>query len=831
MAGKIRGITIEIGADTSKFASAIRQLNTQVRSTASQLRDVDKLLKFKPGNTELLAQKQKVLANEITATKAKLTELKNAEATMKANGVDENSEQFMALRREIISTEEQLKTLEREYANFGSVAAQKVAAVGAKMQELGRKMSAVGSQLTQKVTLPLTIVGTVGVKKFAEVDKVMQLTNKTMSNTADEAQMLDQAMKDAAANSTFGMNDAATATLNFARAGLDAGQAAAALAPAMNLAAGEGGNLDTVSAGLVATINGFQGSFEEAADYADIFANACNNSALDIDSLSSSMSVAAPVFNAAGYSVKDAALYMGVMANAGIEASEGANALKTGLSRLISPAKEGQEWMDKLGISVTEADGSMKSSVQIQQELNAAFSELSESEQIAAASAIFGKNQMSKWLALINTAPGDVQELSTALEKEGTTQEMATAMMSGFGGSLEKLKSSVDVAATSLGQALAPTISKIADVVQRATDWFNGLSDSQREMIAKIGLAVAALGPMLVIFGKLTSGIGGILKTAPKIVKTIRTVSNGIKLLSASAFGPWVLIIGAAIAAGILLYKNWDKIKAFAQKLAAALKAAFDSIKAAIVNAWNNVKTMTVNTWNAISTAVSNAVSTVKTAIANAWNAIKTTTANVWNGIKTTISTAITNARTTVSNIANSIKTALSNAWNGAKSAASSAFNSIKTAITSPIESARATLSGIVDKIKGFFPIKLGNIFSGVKLPHFRIDGGEVPWGIGGQGRKPTVSIDWYRKAMQNAYVLDGASIFGAMNGRLLGGGESGREIIVSYDKLAQMIGGGTTNVNIVVNASPGMNESLLADVVARKLQHTLNSRRAVWGN
>lgn len=829
MAGKIRGITIEIGADTSKFASAIRQLNTQVRSTASQLRDVDKLLKFKPGNTELLAQKQKVLANEITATKAKLTELKNLEASMKANGVDENSEQFMALRREIVATEEQLKTLEREYANFGSVAAQKVAAVGAKMQELGRKMSAVGSQLTQKVTLPLTIVGTVGVKKFAEVDKVMQLTNKTMGNTADEAQMLDKAMKDAAANSTFGMNDAATATLNFARAGLDAGQAAAALAPAMNLAAGEGGNLDTVSAGLVATINGFQGSFAEAADYADIFANACNNSALDIDSLSSSMSVAAPVFNAAGYSVKDAALYMGVMANAGIEASEGANALKTGLSRLISPAKEGQEWMDKLGISVTEADGSMKASVQIQQELNAAFSGLSESEQIAAASAIFGKNQMSKWLALINTAPGDVQELSTALEKEGTTQEMATAMMSGFGGSLEKLKSSVDVAATSLGQALAPTISKIADVVQRATDWFNGLSDSQREIIAKIGLAVAALGPMLVIFGKLTSGIGGILKTAPKIVKTIRLVSNGIKLLSASAFGPWVLIIGAAIAAGILLYKNWDKIKAFAQKLAVAVKAAFDSINAAVLNAWNNVKTTTVNAWNSIKAAVTNAVTAVKTAIANAWNTIQTTTANIWNGIKTTISTAITNARTTVSNIANSIKTSLSNAWNGAKSAASSAFNSIKTAITSPIESARATLSGIVDKIKGFFPIKLGNIFSGVKLPHFRIDGGEVPWGIGGQGRKPTVSIDWYRKAMQNAYVLDGASIFGAMNGRLLGGGESGREIIVSYDKLAQMIGGGTTNVNITVNASPGMDEIRLADIVAMRIQQSINNRRAVW--
>ena len=141
--------------------------------------------------------------------------------------------------------------------------------------------------------MPLAAVGAVSVKKFAEVDKTMQLVNSTMGNSAQQASLLDKAMKDAAANSTYGMNDAATATLNFARAGLTAEQAAATLAPAMNLAAGEGGNLDTVSAGLVATINGFGDSFDNAAQYADIFANACNNSALDIDSMAQSMSIAA----------------------------------------------------------------------------------------------------------------------------------------------------------------------------------------------------------------------------------------------------------------------------------------------------------------------------------------------------------------------------------------------------------------------------------------------------------------------------------------------------------------------------------------------------------
>ena len=105
----------------------------------------------------------------------------------------------------------------------------------------------------------------------------------------------------------------------------NASEAAETLAPAMNLAAGSGGDLDTVSAGLVATLNGFNAPFKDAADYADIFATACNNSALDIDSLCNSMSVAAPVFSTAGYSVRDAATYLGVMANKGIDANKAAN--------------------------------------------------------------------------------------------------------------------------------------------------------------------------------------------------------------------------------------------------------------------------------------------------------------------------------------------------------------------------------------------------------------------------------------------------------------------------------------------------------------------------
>ena len=621
MAGsRIKGITVEIGGDTTGLDKALKGVNSTIKSTQSQLKDINKLLKLDPTNTELLSQKQAVLKEKIGATKEKLDALKTAQeqAKQQLESGDLGKDKYDALQREIVETEQELKNLIREAAEANETL-NKIDAVGKKFEEVGGKMTAVGQDLTTHVTLPLVAVGVAGAKSFAEVDKTMQLTNKTMGNTEEEAELLNKAMKEAAANSTFGMNDAATATLNFARAGLNAEQAASALAPSMNLAAGEGGNLDTVSAGLVATINGFHGSFDDAGKYADVFAAACNNSALDVDSLSNAMSVAAPIFSAAGYSVNDAALYMGVMANNGIDADKAANSLKTGLARLISPAKEGAEKMAELGISVTNADGTMKDSVTIQRELHEAFGKLSESEQIAAASAIFGKNQMAPWLALINTAPGDVDALNDSLENcAGTTEEMAQAMMSGFGGSLEKLKSSIDVLMTSIGEALAPTITKVTDAIQKLVDKFNALTPAQQETIVKIGLVVAAIGPALVVFGKLTTGIGQGMQAFSKMGKGILTFVNqakmgvgaGGKLAAAIAgIGPigWAIIAVVALltAAFVHLWKNneefrnkvigiWESVKAkfsqMADKILSAINSlgfSFDDLGQAISAAWD----------------------------------------------------------------------------------------------------------------------------------------------------------------------------------------------------------------------------------------------------
>lgn len=747
MADRIKGITVEINGDTTGLSKALQGVNKEIRNTQSQLKDVNKLLKLDPGNTELITQKHKLLQQAVEETKKKLQSLK--EAQKQADEALKNGtitqEQYDGLQREIEETTQKLKSLE-DQANQSATAVQKIAAAGDKMKTIGGKLSGVGKDLTMYVSAPLAAAGAAGVKSFADVDKTMALANKTMGNTAEQANTLNAAMKDAAANSTYGMSDAANATLNFARAGLDAEQSAAALAPAMNLAAGEGGDLDTVSAGLVATINGFHGSFEDAGNYADVFASACNNSALDVNSLSSAMSVAAPIFASAGYKVNDAALYMGIMANNGIEADKAANSLKTGIARLVSPAKEGAEQMSQLGISVTNSDGSMKDSVTIQKELHDAFANLSESEQIAAASAIFGKNQMAPWLALINTAPEDVDKLNGSLSTcSGTTKEMADTMMSGFGGSMEKLKSSVDVLVYSLGQALAPTIQKVVDFLQGLVDKFNSLSPAQQDIIVKIGLVVAALGPLLMITGKLMSAVGSILTAAPQIAGAMTKLSGLAKGLTGALGGiaPVLKIIGGigmVIGGAIMAVKNFvdmfkngfSVIKSILMGVGIAIAAvgavllgapaAVAAIVAAIVfvvanlvvlikehwteivtfvkGVWNEMKAMAKETWEGIKNTISGILTGIKTGVTNAWNAVKTATETIFNAIKTFITTIWNGIKTVVTTVVNGVKTAVSTAWNAVKTTTSNIFNGIKNTVTTIWNGIRTAVTTAVSGIK-----------------------------------------------------------------------------------------------------------------------------------
>lgn len=468
------------------------------------------------------------------------------------------------------------------------------------VEKTGESISNFGANLTAGVTLPLAAIGTASFQSFGEVDKTLRLVGETMGSTAEEAELLESAIKTAAANSTFGMQDAADASLNFARQGFDAVQAADMIAPAMNLAAGTASDLSMITSGLGNTLKAFGADASEASYYTDMMAKAQAQANTDVQGLFDAMSIAGSTANTVGWTFTDLAVLTGVFGDHSIGASEGATALNTGLMKLADPAQEATEWLDRLGISVFDSNGSLKSMPETIAELQKGFTGLSDQEQLAAASAIFGKNQAAKWVTLIN-GPGidALQGYKDSIEgATGASQNMADALMSGPGGAMEKMKSSFDVFKYSAGEALAGAVVPFIEKITSLLDSFNKMDPEQQKQIVKWLAMAAAIGPALMMFGSTISMVGKVGGAFTNLSRFASVATRGFSGLSAggglvktalaaltSPAGIVIAVIAAIAVVVLAVVTNFNAFKSAMNSTSptfAKLQESFNSLKAKI---------------------------------------------------------------------------------------------------------------------------------------------------------------------------------------------------------------------------------------------------------
>lgn len=208
------------------------------------------------------------------------------------------------------------------------------------------------------------------------------------------------------------------------------------------------------------------------------------------------------------------------------------------------------------------------------------------------------------------------------------------------------------------------------------------------------------------------------------------------------------------------------------------------------------------------------------------WDAIKAKASEVWGAIQTIVINPIKNAYNTVVSVLGAMRDTAVSIWGSIKSTASSVWSGIKNAITHPIETAKNTVKGIVDKLKGFFPIHFGKIFSGLKLPHFHVSGGEFPYGVAGKGSLPSFSIEWYKKAEDQPYMFSDATLFGA--------GERNDEILYGRSSLMKdiktAVGSNAGTYNYTFNIYGGdQSPKEIAEAVKKIIINEEKSRREAW--
>lgn len=608
MAGSIKGITIEFLGDTTKLDKALRQIDKETRNIDNELRKVNNALKFNPTSVELWRQKQDLLSKKVKETEERLKALKAAQEKMDADEVDETSEEYRKLQREIITTESKLNTFKSQLRAVGNV---KLRAASEQVKEMGNKLTAAGEAMRGLSIAGAAVAGSIGalaVKSGRTADDLNTLAKVTGIST-------DNLQKYAA-----------------------------------------------------------------AADLVDVSVDAIARSNKRLEK----------------------SMY---------SASNG--------------SKTQKKLFDELGVSVKDSDGNLRDSEAVFQDVITALGGMTdETKRDAIAMQLMGKSA-SELNPLIMDGGETYKQVSDTLKKYGLdfVDQETLDKANEFNDQLDTMKVigtvAIQTIGTQLSGYLAPALGTVVDYVGRIAQWLTTLSPQVLTVIGVIGGILAVLAPVLIFLGKLAFAISQIMG----LMSTIGPIIAGL----AGPVGIAIAVIAALVAAGILLYKNWDTVKAKAVAFKAYVIGQFNALKASVT----------------------------------------------------------------------------------------ATFNAIKNAIVKPIQTAIDKVKSIINKLKGFFPIKVGNIFSSLKLPHFDWHWKKVVGSI----KVPVFDgIKWYAQGG----IFDSPTIAGI--------GEAGPEAVVPLDKLWKHLdnmdaGGITFNIY----AKEGQSPREIALEVERILIRRAKSQQMAW--
>lgn len=462
-----------------------------------------------------------------------------------------------------------------------------------KTTALSSAMTSVGKTLTKSVTLPLVGIGTAAVATTAKFDSSMSNLQAISGATGTEIDSLRDKAKEMGAKTKFSASEAADAFTYMAMAGWKTGDMLDGIEGIMNLAAASGEDLASTSDIVTDALTAFGLSASDSGHFADVLAAASNNANTNVSMLGESFKYVAPVAGALGYSVEDVSVALGLMANSGIKASQAGTSLRSSLTRMLKPTKTMTSYMQQLGImtqdgvvtAMVNTDGSMKPLSETMTILRDKFKGLTKAQQAEYAAAIFGQESMAGMLAIINASDKDFDKLTESINNAGgTAQNMADTQLNNLSGQLTILKSTLESIAISIGEILMPYVRDFVSGLQSVAEWLNNASDSQKRFAVTVAAIAAAIGPILLIGGKIAGAIANLMKLG-SIISGLFAEGGafaGAGAAIAGLAGPIAIVIAAIVGLVAAWKTNFGHIHEYTSDAVESIKGIFESLKSII---------------------------------------------------------------------------------------------------------------------------------------------------------------------------------------------------------------------------------------------------------
>lgn len=569
MADRIKGITVQIGGDTTGLSKALSGVNKQIKTTQNELKDVEKLLKMDPGNTKLLEQKQRLLASAAAESKTKLDSLKAAEKEVQQqfkDGVIDQSK-MDAFNREMAEAEQKSKAATDALREFGSVAGQEIQVAGQKVGEVGEKIDAVGKKL-MPVSGAAVAVGTASAAAFNELDAGYDTIVTKTGATGDALDSLQESMRNVFGSLPI---DAKTAGVAIGEVNTRFGATGEELEDLsrqfIQFSEINGTDLNSSIDNVDALMTKFGVDSSQTGEVLGLLTKAGQDTGISMDTLENALNTNGATLKEMGLDLTGSVNLLAQFEANGVDATTALAGLKKAQQNATA---NGQSLGDALGETIQKIKDSTD-----------------ETEALQTATDLFGKKGAAEMTQAIREGRLSVDDLTSSLGDYATTVEDTFNATLDPPDQAKVALNNLKIAGAELGETmmatLAPIIDQIVVKLQEFSAWFTNLDESQKQTILVIGAVVAAIGPAVVVISKVVGGISSIITA----VGTVVGVITGTVIPAITGFVATVGIVPIAIVAAAAAIIA--AIAVFGDQIKAVLQGVDDFLQGVFATDWTNI--------------------------------------------------------------------------------------------------------------------------------------------------------------------------------------------------------------------------------------------------